>query len=540
MKWKMIKLQKSTSPKQASSSGSFIPLVTSVLVVLTIGGATLITRGFGGLIGSVRQQNSRAAREAAESGLAITLEGLNDRYSYQLLNCYDRTGGTESPVLNADGTPELDEDDEPKKITTYLWDEVENSCLSKNAEGKLTTGTWESPKYPSAVCGSLVGYPEEIDLNDSKSRYRIDYYAINGTKSFGGTGSLKVTGEVLDGTGDNAKVVASSTIVQEFNITPRACPSGSGFPGLLALNQMDLGNNDVRGFTSGNVFCIGCTVDDPENDNGTFTQDELENAVQAGPKSDVDGQIYIGNLDVPPVKTFPSNLEATETSISSATTITAGDSNDGMCATDADQVTHCKISSIELKGKSILTIDSTAGPIILYISGDVKAGGSTGILHTWTDPNYDPMDINSIPADPPAARLSLFGNPRQGDLAEAKCRDNPDYFNQSVTLAGSSKPAKAANLFAYFPCAETGINGAGGEAPDCDETPEPECGGGDISGAVWTKDWGLSNSNVATLTVPANMAEQLKEFFGDDYDVRILGYSAQGIKDWRGFQGLSQ
>jgi len=50
----------------------------------------------------------------------------------------------------------------------------------------------------------------------------------------------------------------------------------------------------------------------------------------------------------------------------------------------------------------------------------------------------------------------------------------------------------------------------------------------------------MSNSNVAELTVPANMASQLLEYFGTDYAISVRRYVAQGVKDWRGFQGLSQ
>ena len=514
-------MKASLTSKKKASDGFVLPLITVLGFILAIGGMTLIARSLGGLMGSIRQQHSRSAREAAETGIAITLESLNRQYSYLLINCYARNIST----LTGSSPP------------------TKNSCSN--------TGTWSSPSLPSAICkGSRspgISFPELRGITaDPNTRYRIEHYAFNGTSFYGGTGSLKIIGERLSN--DNSQVLATSAIQQEFNVNPKPCPVGSGFPGLLALQHMNLGGNDVRGVTSGNVFCVSCTVEDPSLSDGTFTQSELEAAVGASSGSDIDGQIYIGELHVPDAKTFPDgssdedgettkNLKQfvtaktidtslTITASSIQTTSTATTSNGNMCATDASSppITHCLISAINLNGKEVLKVDSTAGPVRLYISGDVNAGGATGISHIW-----------STEGDPPAARLSLFGNPKSSD---DDCESDPSYTNQTVTLAGTSKPAKAANLFAYFPCAETGINGGGGEDPICDEAGE--CGGGDISGAIWTKNWGMSNSNVAELTVPANMASQLLEYFGTDYAISVRRYVAQGVKDWRGFQGLSQ
>jgi hypothetical protein len=153
-----------------------------------------------------------------------------------------------------------------------------------------------------------------------------------------------------------------------------------------------------------------------------------------------------------------------------------------MCATDASTppITHCLISRIDLQGQKVLTVDTTAGPVRLYVSGDINAGGQAGISHA---------------GDP--GRLGLFGNPISSD---ASCSSNPNFTNQTITLAGTSKPSKAAGLFAYFPCGKMGINGGAQATATC--TPDGECGGGDIYGALWTKIWNGSASNQAQLVVP--------------------------------------
>ena len=487
-----------TRMKLKRDSGFVLPLVIAVGLIVTVGGFAMMTRSFGGLFGSIRSEHARQAREAAESGLAQTIEELNRKYNYLLINCYSETSGAFSSTTSP----------------------VANSCSK--------TGIWSAPSLPSAICkgsrttGSYPSLSKTID--QPKSRYRINHFAFKGTSFYGGTGNLRITGERLNSEGD--RILATAAIEQTFNIIPKPCPIGSGFPGLLGTQSIDLGGNDVTGITSGNVFCISCTVEDPSRDDGTYTRDELEDAVGANKNSDVDGQIYIGELHVPLAKTFPSELEAfvTRQSIDTELTITASDTAttaananpSGMCATDSNipPITHCLIDTIDLK-RGFLTVDSEAGPVRLYVSGNVSAGGKSGIIHR--------QGSNDLPEP---ARLSLFGNPR----------DDSDSTHQTVMLSGVSKPAKAANLFVFVPEGTVGINGGAQGTAICDEETG-ECGGGDIHGAVWAKEWNGSNSNNAQLVVPANMGDQLFRHHGKDFAIGVSDFAGIGTNSYISQQG---
>ena len=509
---KLMKTQNHDPLKIAPEEKGFALLfVIAVGLIATIGGLAMMARSFGGLFGSIRSEHTRQAREAAESGLAQTIEELNRKYSYLLINCYSETAGAFSSTTES----------------------VANSCSK--------TGSWNSPSLPSAICkgsrttGSYPNLSKTID--QPRSRYRINHFAFKGTSFYGGTGNLRITGERLSSTGD--RILATAAIEQTFNINPKPCPIGSGFPGLLGTQSIDLGGNDVTGITSGNVFCISCTVEDPSRDDGTYTRDELEDAVGANPKSDVDGQIYIGELHVPLAKTFPSELEAfvtkqsidTELTITASDTATTAEDASGMCATDSNTppITHCLIDAINLTGKGgnkKLIVNTSNGPVRLYISGNVEAGGQSGVEHIWDQSG-----------NPPSARLALFGNPLSSDT---RCETDPTFHNQTIKIAGVGAPTKG-NLFAYFPCGSAGINGGANKCPkpptsDCD----PDAIGADIKGAVWAKTWDGSNSNNAQLDVPDDMASQLVEYFGTDYGISVRRYVAQGVSDWRGFQGVAQ
>jgi len=490
-------------PAINQQEGFILPLVVILGLIIAVGGFTMLARSFAGLFGATRQEQARQAREIAETGLATTVELLNRKYSYLLINCYSRSGSPPTP----------------------------NDCIN--------TGTWESPQLPSSICpGSDTttnNFPLTKEINNPKGRYRIEFYAYAGTQFYGGTGKLKATGERLSN--DGARILASASVEQTFDVKPKPCdarfgetPTSSGFPGLLGWN-VRLGNNDVKGVTSGNVLCILCTVANPSRTDGTYTQSEAETAVGALANSDVDGKIFLGKISTPDVPTFPSSLRpfvtaksitnTTLISASNTATTSAGTSNNGgMCATDTSTppITHCLINSIDLQGQKVLTVDTTSGPVRLYVSGNISASGQAGISHG---------------GEP--GKLGLFGNPISSD---SRCSSDPTFSNQSVTLAGTSKPTKAAGLFAYFPCASMGINGGAQATAQC--TPDGECGGGDVYGALWTKIWDGSSSNQAQLVVPKDMGSQLLENFGTSFAISIRDYVALGINSWRGFQGFAQ
>ena len=445
--------------------------LTTVLAFSTVVFATTLlslNRMLTAQHGSIRQSYAEDAKEIAESGISTTLESLNSDHPYLLINQYSDSNYEQS-------------------------------------------GNWGNPSFPSSRCPDTAstGHPDISQTSNlPKGRYRIESFRFEGTQFYGGTGYLKVTGERLGKS--NEQLLASATIETSFDIKPKNCntafgkpATSSGFPGLLGWS-INLGGNDVLGKISGNVLCIDC------QDLSQFG---------ANNNSVVGGEKFMGFINVPPVPTLPISVSSsiTQQAITAPRTITAGQSNGGMCAQDpnietllGEVITHCSISSIDLKGKGLLVVDTTHGPVRLYISGDVNLGGQAGI-----------SQIQTGVSEPQAGRLSLFGN----------SRDNSSSTHQTVMLSGVSKPQpKAANLFAFFPDGTVGINGGAQGTAECDETEE--CGGGDIRGAVWAQEWNGSNSNNAQLVVPPDMGDQLWNHIGMDYAIGVRDYVALGNNSW--------
>lgn len=504
--------------RKVSKDGFVLPLVITVGMIMLVGSTAMLARSFGGLIGSTRLEQSRQAKAIAEAGLARTIEALNRDYNYLLINCYSQSGSAQCP----------------------------------------NTGTWSTPSLPSSICSEATqnGTPALTAINTNPTGdYVVDYYHFSGTQFYGGTGRLRVIGYRKNA--DKSRILATTAVEMSFDVKPKPCNcrfgdfsgecSSSGFPGLLG-SYINLGNNDVKGATSGNVLCTRCTNPNPD---GPPTQAQAEAEIGAKANSDVDGQIYLGPINLPPVPTFPQDLlqyvntpgdiqnfpikdksgkKSTENTylIQAQSESTEENnkepSNNNYCATDASTppVTHCRINTILLSGKERLEIDTSSGPVRLYVEGlgeVVTAGGNTGIIH------------DGSPGD-----LSMFGLPLSADT---KC-SNPDANDtiQTVTLAGTSQGSsqKAANMFVYFPCATVGINGGSGATADCDE--DGECGGGDISGAVWAKTWDGSNSNNAQLVVPKDMGSQLFTGLGTRFGISVQDYIALGVNSWFSFQKL--
>ena len=139
--------------------------------------------------------------------------------------------------------------------------------------------------------------------------------------------------------------------------------------------SINLGGNDVLGRISGNVLCIDCEE-----------LSELEH------KNIIGGEKFMGpSRSTSP--TFPKELTATERQSQDVKRLCNHEW--GFCAVDNNGVTHCKIKDID-SGRD-LRVDSEAGPIRLYISGDVSAGGKAGIIHSsGSNDNPDPARLSYL------------------------------------------------------------------------------------------------------------------------------------------------
>ena len=69
----------------STDQGFILPLVLIISLIISTGLMALAARSWLGLSGSIRQGQSRQAREIAEAGLAQLIESLNKDYAYLLI-----------------------------------------------------------------------------------------------------------------------------------------------------------------------------------------------------------------------------------------------------------------------------------------------------------------------------------------------------------------------------------------------------------------------------------------------------------------------
>ena len=476
-----LRRQASRSPQ---AHGYVLPLVLVVSLIIGAGLLALAGRSWLGLTGSIRQSQSRQAREIAEAGLAQLVERLNSDYAYLLIK---------------------------------------------------DLADWDSASFTSSICPNSNPDPRTLSrsgsLEQGLGRYQLEAYDFQGSPFYGGKASLRMRGERLKSS--NSSAIAATSIVEEtFDIKPKDCSqsfgeptSTSGFPGLLG-QYINMGNNDIKGKLSGNVLCLQCYKGSNYDSLSTSQKEAL---INVGPQAEIDGQIFAGPIDLPPVPTPPASLDylySAPPSINSSSTIVAGSTAanqllNGACVVvnGSPSITHCVVASIALSGNKTLTVDTTKGPVRIYVTGSgATFTGQAAIKH--------------IPASGYPTDLGLFGRPSD---------PTNQLTDQNVLLAGG---ATATSLWAYFPDGNVGINGGSKEAAICDASGE--CTGGDLYGAIWSKTWGGakcegclntggSSSTVAQLVVPGDMGTRLFNSFGPQYALGIRDYVALGVSRWSSF-----
>jgi len=463
--------------KKSEESGFILPLILIITMITGAGLMASTTRAWLGLTGAIRQSQARSAREVAEAGISQLIESLNRDHAHLLV---------------------VDQDQ------------------------------WNDPPLFSSICANAsLGMPATSGSIGSKGRYTLESYNFNGSPFYGGKADLRMRGEVLS---SSNSPTAAAIIDQTVEIKAKSCNTSfdeptttSGFPGLLA-QTVDMGGNDLKGRLSGNLLCMQCRNNIPNKcsvSSSTNLEDyskEDKICVVGGneQQTDIDGDIYLGPIDLPPVPTPPgsmADLYNNPPNINTTTTIKGGSTDpsellNGACRVDEQGITHCVVGNINLGGQSTLNIDTSSGPVRIYVTGnEVDFRGKSGMTHT--------------PASAPSSNLGLFGRP--ADPTDQKT-------DQRVILRGR---ASTNNMWAFFPDGSLGIKGGAGDDVNCDTTGE--CTGGDIYGAVWGKNWGESNGTGAQIAVPADMGQQLYNNFGTKYGIGMKDYVAIGVSKWSSF-----
>ncbi len=453
----------------AREKGSTIPAVFGLGLIMILIGMTMIVKLQKDQVIASAQKGTAASLDIAEGGVARALSALNLPSNAFLL------------TLNYDPL-------DPNTNKVYLGP---NGIPNDGDEENTAIDQWSNPPS-NVVCNTSGSLPAFVsDTLGLSGNYGIKAYRYDPGNQ---TGNLLIEGNQETAV---SRVQVSIQVVQKTGL--------NSFPGLYASNSINLGNNDVLKVagdtgTSANVICKDCQLPNPSTQcsGGQPTDEGLSAAVGKGSNSVVDGKIFLGEANIPPVPPEPvDNCSATSPppclidlngSLDINTTDTLprpGDVTNRQTWGHLAQAPYFYRTTDMPLGNNVLNVNTDTAPVRLYVSGDLTLNGNGGIAHTG-DPD----------------RLAIFGT-----AATA----------QNFTISGGSSTS---NLFIYAPNATVGING-GSSDPD-------------IQGAVWAKTWVGSSSNNAEIRVPDNMPALLGRSFGSSFSkVGIQINATRNINSWQ-------
>ena len=455
--------------RRYSNQGFALPLAVGMGFVMLLIATTLMMRSQGDETTAKVQKNTAQSLTVAEGGIARSLFNLQQQNNgaYLALS-YDPINTAVSPQKTFLGPNGILDDGDGETTEVNQWSDPPNRPPCTPSTGSIP--------IPTGLESGTIGTGSSVNYTVKAYRYRDPDGA---PRSGDETGTLLING---DQSSAKSQVQVTIPIVQ-------SALSGS-FPGLYASNSINLGNNDIlrvagQNGSSANIICKDCVVPPAQCSGNKPTQAGLEAAVGKNNNGVIDGSIYIGNPQLPPLPTAPAtacsgtsgpncsiNLGSFNVSTmanlprpSDVTNRAAwAISNPTAWGTAVNEPYHYVITDMGI-GNNVVTVDTSTAPVYLYVSGNVTMNGGGGIAHTGR------------PAD-----LRLYGKPADANNSN----------DQTITISGGSQ---ASRIFIYAPDATVGING-GSNDPD-------------ILGAVWAKTWNASGSNNADIKVPDDMPMQL-------------------------------
>jgi hypothetical protein len=353
--------------------GFALPLAMGLgFVILMLGITTLLAAEGDRKTAWARKQNDLSI-VVAETGIARTLAQLSKpNNSVLLTRNYDTVSSkTNKTYLGPDGI--FRSGDEESTVVNQ-WQNVPTR--------------WNCPGTPSVGAPSIA-YSGSVDAN---SRYTLESYRYNPSSR---TSTLLVKGEALG---------SSSQIAVTLSMTP----DPENFPGVLASESLYLQGRPVSG-RHGNAY-----YDRNQSGNQSATgfakptdaaRSQYLNAIWAGSTDGFTNDAIAGNI-------VACKVAYTKSSTPPASTISFKklEKNEDISAL-GNGITYYETSQVKLKNNDTVTVDTTLGPVYLYVNGDFTMHGNSKILNVRTDGKTPQVgDLRIINAAGDGYSFEMFDN----------------------------------------------------------------------------------------------------------------------------------
>ncbi len=380
-----------------------------VLMVSAIAATTTMAvalSAYNSYVNGTRQSLADRAKEAAESGLNILIESLNQDHPEWLIEPYD---GEE------------------------IW------SISRASTGGCRTDIGDNP----TIAGTSIIYD-----NGTEGRYRLTRYSFEGNNFYGGAGSFEMEGEIRS---SENNLLASAKIYQDISIIAKACDSLPGdnsqqdsiWPGIYVDNTIRR-YHDVRAIVKDTDPEEAATILCTEVNCGRRTAWES----QFPPWPPKQGDIEMPNAQRPPEGLAGIDIDEFEEKVNehlaSCEPFRIPEDIPEASIQDDDGTWHVYIEGqgkIKLNGHLSCRSDdysdaikiSGENPVRLYIEGSIKID-----RRTW----IDTTDVRH------AADFMILGSPNS---------------DSKLDLVGISPDDEAIKAFIWLPNGEVKINAVKGQ-----------------------------------------------------------------------------
>jgi hypothetical protein len=413
---------------RSNERGSTLPMVMGLGAVMMLASIVLIVQSQQGQSVAQGRTNTGNSLAIAEGGVARTLALLTKRNNavlltknYDLIN--SNTGKTHlglDAVLNSG-------DEESTAVNQWTTNSSSNpGCSPPNSAGA-----------PNISYSGNIG---------SSGQYKLLAYRYNASDR---TGTFLVEGK------EGTLAAAYITVVVSID------SKNMNFPGVLGSDSVDLRGRTVSG-VNGNVYYNPYYSND-RNLTGSAAPNssnrrQFLNALWSGPNDNVSGTIFACALS----SNIPYLTPQGATDL--------GDVNKSKTATNTSgQIEYYKAKKIDLTTGETLTVDTTEGPVYLYVKGGVILRGNSQIRNIRTDGKP----------------------PRVGDLriimGEADFKEAKIYDRACIDTAFIYNARSDVHLF--------------GSGDGC-----PSSGSSNIDGVVWAED---ISETTATSTSGINVPDDV-------------------------------
>ena len=446
-----------------------------VLMVSAIAATTTMAvaiRSYNNYVNGSRQSLSDRAKEAAETGLNILVESLNQDHPEWLIEPYDGE---------------------------------DNWSIKREATGGCRTNVGSNP----TIQGTSNSYN-----NGTEGRYRLTRYSFQGNNFYGGVGSFEMEGEIRS---SENTLLASAKIYQDMSIIAKSCNALPGensnqdsiWPGIYIGNRISRYEN-VRAIVQGSepeeAAKILCTQENCRSNESAWTS-------EFPPWPPQQGDIQMPNAQEPPEEIDGIDINDFADSVNEKLATCEPfripeDLPEEALRQDEDGTWHAYIT-----GTKKITIDghrnceqdaysdaisiSGDNPVRLYIDGSIKIGRKTWI---------DTTDVNH------AADFMILGSPNARS-------------NHKLDLVGVSPNEEAMKAFIWLPNGETKLHAVNGQKRVLE--------GAIWSRNLWAE--GNSLLGTTDIFVPEDLPQLVYQRLGREFGIGQRDYVAQGVSSWNSY-----